>query len=161
MDDAPRHIVAVMGLVTDPAGRVLLVRAGRRGWEPPGGQVEQGEDLIAALKREIREESGCEVEVGKLVGVYSNVGAPPKLMLTFLCAFARGEVCAGEECAEAGWFSPEEALNLVTHPAQLAKLRDALAADGVTYRAYRTVSEATSCGPRRCTRYEVVSEHRC
>ena len=161
MDDAPRHIVAVMGLVTDPAGRVLLVRTGHRGWEPPGGQVERGEDLIAALKREIREESGCEVDVSRLVGVYSNVGAPPKVMFTFLCSFARGEACAGAECSEAGWFSPEEALRMVTHPAQLAKLHDALAPEGIVYRAYRTVSEAVPEGVQRYARYEVLAERPC
>jgi 8-oxo-dGTP pyrophosphatase MutT (NUDIX family) len=41
-----------------------LVKCDRRSWEPSGGQVELGDDLFAALKREVREEAGCEVEVG-------------------------------------------------------------------------------------------------
>jgi 8-oxo-dGTP diphosphatase len=40
--------------------------------------VELGEDLVEALKREIREESGVEVEAARLVGVYSNLGRPER-----------------------------------------------------------------------------------
>lgn len=152
--------MAVIGLVRDDAGRILLVETARRGWEPPGGQVERGEDLVAALAREVREESGCEVAVGKLAGVYSNVGPLGIVMFTFLCRLTGGEVCAGDECSAAGWFAPEEALRLVTHPAQAAKLRDALAADGVVYRVYTTVPEQSPEGVR-FRHYIVLREHRC
>ena len=136
MSDDPRHIVGVSGVERDDEGRVLLVRTHRRGWEPPGGQVELGEDLKTALKREIREESGCEVDVGRLAGVYSNVGSHI-VMFTFLCAWRGGEPCGGNECMDARWFEPEEAFGLVTHPANKDKLRDALGGAGVVYRAYR------------------------
>jgi 8-oxo-dGTP diphosphatase len=146
----PRHIVAVMGVVSDATGHLLLVRTEWRGWEPPGGQVEQGEDLIAALQREIVEESGCMVRVGRLVGVYSNVAAPEKVMLTFLCTHLSGEPRASAETPDAGWFTPDEAQRLITSPPQRAKLLDALAdAPGVVYRAYRTRP------------YVALSEHRC
>jgi 8-oxo-dGTP pyrophosphatase MutT (NUDIX family) len=42
----PKHIVAVMGIVRNSEGQILLVRTPRRGWEPPGGQVENGEDVL-------------------------------------------------------------------------------------------------------------------
>jgi 8-oxo-dGTP pyrophosphatase MutT (NUDIX family) len=134
-----------MGVVRDAAGRVLLVRTARRGWEPPGGQVERGEDLLAALRREILEESGCEVAVGRLVGLSSNVAAPEKVMLTFLCTHVSGEPRPdpnpAEEITAAGWFMPTDALAMVTAPTQIVKLRDALAyreGDAVVYRVYRT-----------------------
>ncbi|MRR10050.1 NUDIX hydrolase, partial [bacterium] len=57
----PTHIVAVSALVRNRAGKVLLMRHPRRGWEFPGGQVEAGEDLIAALHREVKEETGITV----------------------------------------------------------------------------------------------------
>lgn len=162
MDDTPRHIVAVMGVVVDRTGRILLVRGARRGWEPPGGQVERGEDLPGALRREIAEESGCQAEVGRLVGIYSNVGPLGIVIFTFLCTHSGGEPRAGHECLDAGWFTREEALRLVTHPAQAAKLRDALAAEdsGVIYRAYRTTPTGEGDG-LRYTGYEVVAERRC
>jgi 8-oxo-dGTP diphosphatase len=151
----PRHIVAVMGVVADGRGRLLLVRGDQRGWEPPGGQVEAGEGLVVALEREVREESGCEIEVGRLVGVYSNLGRPEEgvaeqINFAFSCAWAGGKPRAGDECVDVGWFSRDEALRLVRAPQQAGKLRDTLASGpGVVYRSYRTYP------------YEVLCETRC
>jgi len=134
----PKHIVAVMGLVRNSEGKLLLVRTPRRGWEPPGGQVENGEDLLTALKREILEESGIVVKAGKLVALYSNVADPTKLMLTFEAIAVNGTLQTSTESVEVGWFSPEEALEKVTHPAQRQKLQDALNNRGIVYRVYKT-----------------------
>ena len=140
----PRHIVAVWGVVTDPQGRILLVKGDRRGWEPPGGQVELGEDLVEALQREVREESGVEIEAVRLVGVYSNLGRPERglpqqVNFAFSCAWVSGEPRAGDECTEAGFFGADEARRMVRTPQQNAKLEDALAGTPeVSYRAYRT-----------------------
>ena len=49
----PKYIVAVSGLISHPTGEILLIRAPRHGWEFPGGQVEEGENLVEALQREI------------------------------------------------------------------------------------------------------------
>jgi 8-oxo-dGTP diphosphatase len=136
----PTHIVAVMGIVSNSDGQVLLIKSPRRGWEPPGGQVENGEDILTALKREIMEESGIVVETGKLVARYSNGGShPTKFMLTFEAKVVDGELHTSPESMEAGWFSPEEAVDRVTHPAQRQKLQDALVnAKGIIYRVYET-----------------------
>jgi ADP-ribose pyrophosphatase YjhB (NUDIX family) len=90
----PRHIVAVAGLVTNAEDRILMIRGPRRGWEFPGGQVEEGESLIDALKREIDEETGIQVEVGKLVGVYSNLKAHI-VVCDFLCTPISGLSLSG------------------------------------------------------------------
>jgi 8-oxo-dGTP diphosphatase len=135
----PRHIVAVSGLFFDRDGQVLLVKTERRGWECPGGQVELGEDLIAALIREVREESGCEVEVERLAGVYTNPVAPQKVMFQFIGQYVSGTPQGSEETAEAGWFSVDEARQIVTFPANLAKLNDALrTSERPIYRVYST-----------------------
>ena len=133
----PTHIVAVGGLVRDPEGRVLLVKSPRRGWEFPGGQVEEGESLTCALEREVEEESGVTVRVGSLVGVYTNVTPPTKVMFGFHCDWLAGEPTTSEESLESGWFEPAAAAQLVTHPAYVDRLRDMLEFTGTpVYRVY-------------------------
>jgi 8-oxo-dGTP diphosphatase len=139
MSGHPLHVVAVTGLVRDEAGRILLVRTAARGWEMPGGQVEEGEDLVAALRREIEEESGCRVKVDRLIGVYSKLTPPVMALHLFACSYISGEARAREEeVPEAGWFSAEEARRLVSHPPSTQRLVDALSPiGGVIYRTYR------------------------
>ncbi len=132
----PKHIVAVAGLVTDSLGRVLMVLSPRRDWEFPGGQVEEGEDLVTALEREILEETGVRVAVGQLVGVYSNVKSHI-VMMDFLCEYLGGEPTTSEESLKVEWVERDEALSRVIRPAIRDRLRDMLEFDGrVVYRAY-------------------------
>src|SRR5262249_51162472 len=76
-----RPIVAVGAIVFDSAGRVLLGGRGRppaQGrWSVPGGAVEAGETLAEACAREVREETGLEVEVGSLCEVVERVTRDP------------------------------------------------------------------------------------
>ena len=77
-----RQRVAVYGISLDPSGRVLLVRAAAYltvagDWFLPGGGIDHGEDPATALRRELREETGLEVEVGALLGALSDVFTLP------------------------------------------------------------------------------------
>jgi len=135
----PTHIVAIMGAVWNSEGKILLVRSPKRGWEPPGGQVENGEDILSALKREVMEESGIDIKIKRLIALYSNLSDTTKLMLTLEATAVGGTLQTSEESLEAGWFSPSEAIEKVTHPAQKQKLQDALnGSEGIIYRVYRT-----------------------
>jgi 8-oxo-dGTP diphosphatase len=135
----PRHIVAVCGLFANSHGEILLVQTPRRGWECPGGQVEEGEDLVQALKREVLEESGCQVEVGALVGIYTNPAPPSKVIFMFRGLHVSGEPAAADETLDAGWFGVEQARERVTNPPDALRLQDALArGDRPLYRVYAT-----------------------
>ena len=133
----PKHIVAVSGLIRHPDGKILLIRGPRRGWEFPGGQVEEGETLIEALQREIQEEAGVTTSIGKLVGVYSNIKAPTKLMFGFLGDYVSGELTTSNESLETEWVARHSALQRISHPAIYDRMKDMLDVSGrVIYRVY-------------------------
>lgn len=91
----PTHIVAGAGIVINDNDEILMVKTYNAGWVFPGGQVEVGENIIDAVKREIMEETGIEVEVGELFCISSNTRkhpgtngvkeVPTKVMLDFIC----------------------------------------------------------------------------
>ena len=133
----PKHIVAVSGLISHPNGEVLLIRSPRRGWEFPGGQVEEGENLIEALQREIQEEAGVTTSVGALVGVYSNVKSPTKLMFGFLGDYVCGELRTSDESLETEWVARDSVLQRISNPAIYDRMKDMLDFSGrVIYRVY-------------------------
>lgn len=138
--DQPTHVLAVSGFVTNDGGDILLVRTIGRGWELPGGQVERGEGLLDALRREVEEESGCVVEPVRLLSIDSRVTPPEMLVHVFACRHLSGAPRAREASVpEAGWFAPAEALRLVTRSPAAERLVDALGAiHGVRHRTYRT-----------------------
>lgn len=146
----PTHIVAVDGVVEREDGSILLVKTrGRNQYCVPGGQVETGEDLIEALKREIREEAGVEVDVGRLLCVSSNTRAypgtngyavvPTKVMLGFACAYVSGELRTSDETSECLWVPKDRVLEYVTVPYLAERFKAYLNSDrGVQYLAYHT-----------------------
>ena len=145
----PTHIVAVGGIVEDDNGNILLVKTRNNGWDFPGGQVEVGENLPDALVREIKEESGIDVTVSKLIGVYSNTAihkwydgvtdVPTKLMLDFTCEVNGGELSISEETTDSKWVAKDEVLNLITAPAIVTRYKAYLEFTGeVRYMEYIT-----------------------
>lgn len=112
--------------ITNGAGEVLLVRSVGRGWECPGGKVDEGETPIDALHREVHEETGCTVEVDALVGIYANRTFGGLLIFLFRGRHLDGVPTPSEETPEVGWFSRERARDLVPAGPQALRLADAL-----------------------------------
>lgn len=148
----PTHIVAAAGYVLDKAGNILIIKTPNRGWDCTGGQVEVGEDIEAAVLREIMEESGINARVTCLCGVYSNVGqhlyydgvtqVPTKVMLDFICEYEGGECRISEESSAVIWVPKEKVLDYITAPAQRYRFEKILAFDGrITYASYVTKPE--------------------
>ena len=137
-DEAPRHIVAASALIRNEQGEIALVRTERRGWELPGGQIEIGESLTEGLQREIFEECGIEVELGRLAQVRSNLRSSI-VIFCFQADYLSGELRPSDETPEVRWASPATALELITHPILRHSFSDMLDDDGpVRYHAYRT-----------------------
>lgn len=131
------HIVAVAAFVTNTQGQVLMLKSPRGDWEFPGGQVEVGETLPQALRREVLEETGIVVEPQSLVGVYSNTRSPSLLMLDFVCDYVSGEIRASDESIQVEWVERSAALSRVKRLAIRGRLQTMLEFSGqVMYRAY-------------------------
>ena len=132
--------IAVSALIFEE-GRVLL--AHRRDidwWNLPGGGMEVGETVDEALCREVAEETGLEVEVEQLVGVYSK---PQKqeIVLTFRCHITGGTLTATEETRECRYFAPD-ALPTNTLPKHRQRIEDAqLHQQNAVIRAQRTSTQ--------------------
>lgn len=148
----PTHIVAVGGIVEDGEGNILLVKTRDGGWVYPGGQVEVGENLIDALIREIKEESGIEATVSHLIGVFSNTGihkwydgvtdVPTKVMFDFACKPLGGELAVSEETTDSRWIAKDKVLDFVTAPAIRTRYQVYLEFSGtVNYLDYVTKPE--------------------
>lgn len=123
------HKVSVAALVTNEQNEILLVKSPWRGWEYPGGLIEPGETFQQALKREIREEAGVEVEVTGFVGICKNVGMDI-VNIDFKCRYVGGELTTSDESTEVGWFTPERAFEVITFPLTKKRLANMLSGDG-------------------------------
>lgn len=119
------HLVSVAGLVTNEEGKILLVKSPWRGWEYPGGLIEPGETFQQALHREIREESGVEVEITGFVGICKNV-EKDIVNIDFTCRYVGGTLTTSEESTEVIWATPEQAMELITFPLTKKRLANML-----------------------------------
>lgn len=114
-------------VIYDPEARVLLIR---RGHDPfggcyalPGGFVELGEDVEAACRREVREETGIEVDALRLVGVYSDPSRDPRghtVSIAYATLLPRAlSPQSGSDAASAEWVEDWRALGLAFDHAEI------------------------------------------
>lgn len=137
--------VPAAGVVSfDAAGKVLLVRAAEGGkWTIPGGMVEPGESPAEAAVREMKEETGLEVELLSILGVfggpdfrivYSNGDQVSFVSTTFLAKVVGGSLMLeASEVLEARYFSEDEAFSEDLKPTLVETLRAAFQPDGKPY----------------------------
>lgn len=111
----PKHIVSAATIVLNEKRELLLIKGPARGWEMPGGQVEEGESLTEAAIRETKEETGIDVEIIKFCGIFQNVKKSICNTL-FLAKPIGGQCTTSAESLEVGFFPIEEALSMVTIP---------------------------------------------
>jgi 8-oxo-dGTP diphosphatase len=113
MNYPPKHIVTAAAVVLNKDNKILLLKGPKRGWEIPGGHVEEGESLSSAAIRETKEETGIDIEIIKFCGIFQNVKGSVCNTL-FLGRSMGGEFRTSNESLEIGYFSIEEAFNMIT-----------------------------------------------
>ena len=115
--------VGVGCIVFDERGRILLIKRlyppGRGRWSIPGGHVEKGEDVLEAAKRELYEETGIDADPVGVMNVDTLIVYDEKrnikyhyVLIDILFTNPRGELKAGDDATEAGFFDLDEALKM-------------------------------------------------
>ena len=124
----PTPILCAGAVIRDPDGRLLLVRRGHAPsaglWSVPGGRVEPGETPEQAAAREVLEETGLQITVGRLL---ASVHIGDYLVHDFAAEVVGGELAAGDDASDARWCSMQEAALLPLTPGLLDELRRMLA----------------------------------
>ncbi|MNT18559.1 putative 8-oxo-dGTP diphosphatase YtkD [compost metagenome] len=110
---SPRHTVTAAAVVLNDNNEILLINGPKRGWEIPGGRVEEGESISAAAIRETKEETGIDIEIVKYCGMFQDVKESVCNTL-FLERPIGGEFQTSQESYEIGYFSIESALEKIT-----------------------------------------------
>lgn len=128
-------VVAVGGVVVR-GGRVLLIRRGKPPllgrWTIPGGTVELGEPLVAALVREMAEETGLAVQPQQVLTVAEKIEhaggsvAYHFVIIDYLCQWLSGEARAGSDAQDVAWVRAEELPAYDLTPKALEVVLDAL-----------------------------------
>jgi 8-oxo-dGTP diphosphatase len=113
-------------VIFDARQRVLLShRTDRDAWNLPGGGVEPGEAPWEAVTREVREETGLEVRIERLIGVYL-VNAKHEIVFTFFCTVIGGTLVDSPEADQHAYFDRNE-LPANTLPRHVERVADAYA----------------------------------
>jgi 8-oxo-dGTP diphosphatase len=122
--EAPTHSVSVAGVVIDPDGRVLVMQRRDNGrWEAPGGILDLDETLEQGVQREVNEETGVQVTVDRLTGVYKNMSRGI-VALVYRCSIAGGKPMPSIEAKSVRWVDRDEIDDLMI-PAYAIRVHDA------------------------------------
>ncbi|GAA0694474.1 NUDIX domain-containing protein [Kitasatospora atroaurantiaca] len=140
--DAPAAnsvVPSVVAVVQDDAGRVLLIHKTDNGlWALPGGGHDIGEFVADTVVREVREETGVDVEVVTVTGLYTDPGhlmayddgeVRQQFSICFRARLIGGDLRTSEESKEVRWMDPADLDGLDIHPSMRLRIQHALDPD--------------------------------
>ncbi len=120
-------------IVVNDQGQVLMQRrTDNSRWALPGGVMDIGESIGETIVREVREETGLDVEPDYIVGVYSDPGhvfaysdgeVRQQFSICFACRILGGEIRTSDESTEVAFFAPEDVEQLDVHPSIRLRLK--------------------------------------
>jgi 8-oxo-dGTP diphosphatase len=115
----PAHPVVGVGAVVVRDGKALIIKRAhepRKGeWSLPGGLLELGESLQDAARREIKEETSLDVEVGPVIETFDRVHRDDQgriryhfVIVDFVCWPNQGEALPGSDADGVAWVTPDD-----------------------------------------------------
>lgn len=130
----PNSVVpSASAIVTDEHGRILLVkRRDNTLWALPGGGHDIGESIEQTAVREVKEETGLDVEVTLLVGIYTNPAhvvaftdgeVRQQFSLCFTTKLRGGELAIDHESTDIAWAQPGDIEQLEMHPSMRLRIQ--------------------------------------
>jgi 8-oxo-dGTP diphosphatase len=106
------HRLAVAVMVLNSENKVLLVKGHIRGWEFPGGYVGWQEPVKDAAIREVREETGIDIELTKFCGIEQDIQRNTCVIL-FIAKPINGTLAVDHENTDIGYFAIDEAIDKI------------------------------------------------
>jgi len=129
-------VPAASAVVADQAGAILLIERTDNGlWTIPGGGMEVGETIAQTAIREVKEETGLDVSVQRLIGIYSNPRhvieysdgeVRQQFSVCFACTVTGGQLATSSESRQVGFFAPEDIEAMPVHDSIRLRIRDYL-----------------------------------
>jgi 8-oxo-dGTP pyrophosphatase MutT (NUDIX family) len=127
----------VVAIVQDDQGRVLMIhKTDNNKWALPGGGHEIGESIADTVIREVKEETGYDVEVETITGTYTNPGhvmayddgeVRQQFSMAFRARLVGGDRRTSSESDEVEWVTAEQIEALDLHPSMRLRISHALA----------------------------------
>jgi 8-oxo-dGTP pyrophosphatase MutT (NUDIX family) len=129
-------VVGSSAVVADDEGRILLQRrTDSENWALPGGAMDIGETLAECAIREVKEETGFDVRVDRIVGIYSDPGhvfayddgeVRQEFSICLACTIVGGSLRLSSESTAVDFFPPTELSGLQMHESIRIRIRDYL-----------------------------------
>ena len=112
-------MLGVGALIFDQSDRILMVQRGgeplRGWWSLPGGVLETGETLVDGIRREVREETGLNVEPVSAFEIFERIMRDDEgraeyhyVLIDYICKLKDGALAAGDDCADVRWTDRDE-----------------------------------------------------
>ncbi len=127
-------IPASSAIITDHERKILLQqRADSHLWALPGGTMEIGESIEENIRREVKEETGLDITIERLLGVYSDPShviayddgeVRQEFSVCFICRIIGGQLKISEESTDIQFFEVNELASLQIHPSNLKRIQD-------------------------------------
>jgi 8-oxo-dGTP diphosphatase len=119
----PKRPLVGIGALIFHRGRILMAERGKEPlkgwWSLPGGALETGETLDTAVRREVREETGLEVEPQRVFEIFERIMPDPQgvieyhyVLIDYVCRITGGTLCAGDDVARVEWMRENELATL-------------------------------------------------